>query len=318
MRLEWTPHWQDPTIAIAAPEERRAHMTAPIGFVGLGAMGAPMAGRLLAAGRSMVVHNRSEAAVRRLEDQGAIRADTPAAVAQHAPVVFTMLPTEQAVVDVVLGDEGIHAGARAGHVVVDLSTVSPQTVHAIAASLAGAGVAVVDAPVSGGQQGAVDGSLSIMVGGDNDDVERVRPLLEVLGTLVLHVGKSGSGQTVKAANQVLVAAIIQGLSEAITLLDASGADTATALQAIRGGLAGNRLLDLNAAALLARDFTPGGRAHLHRKDLGIALAIGRERTVYMPVTAAIDQLFTALEAQGLADLDHSALLKLAETMSGRA
>ena len=288
-----------------------------VGFIGLGAMGLPMARRLIEAGHELIVHNRSQEAVQQLQDVGAQSARSPADVASRSNVVLTMLPTEEAVVEVVLGEDGsVRHGTPAPQVLVDLSTVSPATVRLLADGLRPAGTAVVDAPVSGGVAGAVEGSLSVMVGGEQAIVDRVRPLLEVFGSAMFHVGPSGAGQIVKAANQVLVASIIQGLSEAIVLLDSAGTDTVEGLEAISRGLGANRLLDLKKAALLTRDFTPGGRAALHRKDLAIALAIGRDHEVFLPVTAVIEQLYTALAAQGFGDLDHTALLGLADLLAG--
>ena len=290
-------------------------MAERLGFIGLGAMGAPMALRLVDAGHDVVVHNRSSAAVRRLEEAGAEPAGSAADVAAHASVVFTMLPTEAAVIEVVVwAGASIRQARPVPNVVVDLSTVSPATVAILADGL-GSGTAVVDAPVSGGVAGAIEGRLSIMDGGDATVIERMRPIREIFGP-TMHVGPSGAGQTVKAANQVLVASIIQGLSEAIVLLDAAGADTPAALEAISRGLGGNRVLDVKRASLLARDFTPSGRAELHRKDLGIALALGRDHQVFLPVTALIEQLYTSLAAQGRSDLDHTALLSLADQFSG--
>lgn len=292
-------------------------MSGTLGFVGLGAMGLPMARRLLGAGHDVTVHNRSEPPILRLEAHGATRADTPADVAARSDVIFTMLPTEEALLDVALGSDGLHAGARPRQVLVDSSTVSPATVSAVAAGLAAHDVAMVDAPVSGGVQGAIDGTLSVMVGGFDESVDRVLPFLKVFGSAVVHVGHLGAGQTVKAANQILVAGIIQALSEAIVLLDATGTDAVAGLEAISHGLGANRLLDLKKASLLARDFEPGGRAELHRKDLRIALDIGRRHRVYLPLAAAVDQLFTALAARGMGERDHTALLGLQDEFSGR-
>jgi 2-hydroxy-3-oxopropionate reductase len=287
-----------------------------VGFVGLGAMGLPMARRLLQAGHALTVYNRSRSPVQVLAEEGAREARSAEEVAAASEVVFTMLPSEAAVLEVTLGEASVVTASPPAAVLVDCSTVSPSTVTKMVVGLIAHGTQVVDAPVSGGVLGAEAGSLAIMAGGSPGTVGRVWPLLETLGSTVVHVGPSGAGQTVKAANQVVVASILQGLSEAIVLLDAAGADTSAALDAIGGGLGASRVLEHKKASLLARDFTPSGRAELHHKDLGIALAIARAHDVSLPVTALVDQFFAALAAQGRSGWDHSALLALADQMSG--
>lgn len=289
-----------------------------VGFIGLGAMGLPMARRLLQGGWDLTVHNRSPDAVRALVAEGARAAGSPAEVATYTDVVVTMLPTEAAVEEVALGEAGVVAAMTPAALLVDCSTVSPSAVLRIGHELADYGTEAVDAPVSGGVPGAEAGTLSVMVGASDTAFAQIRPLLTAFGSTIIHVGGQGAGQTAKAANQIVVAGILQALSEAIVLLDATGVDTAAALEAIQGGLGGNRVLELKKATLLARDFTPSGRAELHHKDLGIALAIARHHDVSLPVTALIDQFFAALAAQGLATLDQSALLALADRLSGRA
>jgi 2-hydroxy-3-oxopropionate reductase len=198
-----------------------------------------------------------------------------------------------------------------------MSTIAPETSVAVAERAKELGVQVLDAPVSGGEPGAIEGSLSIMVGGDAETFERARPILEHLGKTIVHVGEHGAGQTVKAANQLLVAGIIGLVSEAIVLLEASGVDGERGLEVLAGGLAGNRILDRKAAAMLAREFEPGFRIDLHHKDMGIALATARSAGVSLPVTGVVAQLMASARAMGHGSLDHSALLNVIEQLSGR-
>jgi 2-hydroxy-3-oxopropionate reductase len=236
-------------------------------------------------------------------------------VAGQAGLVITMLPGPAEVRAVTTGEDGVLTGARPGTLVVDMSTSSPALARELAKRARSGGVGVLDAPVSGGPEGAEAGTLSIMVGGERADVERARPVLEVLGATVVHVGGHGAGQVVKACNQVVVALIIQAVSEALVLGAKAGADPAAVLRVLSGGLAANRLLELRAAKLLERDFRPGGRVRYHHKDLGIALATARELGVALPATALVDQLFAALEARGQGDQDHLALLTLIEELA---
>ena len=242
---------------------------------------------------------------------------TCAAVAD-ADVVITMLPDSPDVEQVVLGPEGVLAHARPGTLLIDMSTIRPRTARAVASAAADRGVRPLDAPVSGGEQGAIEGSLSIMVGGAAADAEAARPVLDVLGSTVVHVGPAGAGQTVKAANQLVVAGVIQLVAEAIVLLEAAGVDAGAGLRVLAGGLAGSTVLDRRAASMLARSFTPGFRVDLHHKDLGIMLEAAREAGAVVPVGALLAQLMAALRAQGDGGLDHTALLRLAERMAGRA
>jgi 2-hydroxy-3-oxopropionate reductase len=289
-----------------------------IGFIGLGIMGGPMAANLVRAGFEVVGYNRSRAAVDKLVALGGHAADSVAEAARGAGVVITMLPDSPDVEAVALGENGIIDTAQPGQLYLDMSTISPQTAVAVAQAAAAKGILALDAPVSGGEQGAVDGSLSIMCGGDADSIEEARPVLHVLGTTIVHVGPNGSGQIVKAANQLVVAGTIELVAEAIVLLEASGVDAAAGLSVLAGGLAGNRILDRKAASMLARDFTPGFRVDLHHKDLRIGLAIADRANVVLPVGAIVGQLMSALRAQGDGALDHTALLGLVERLSGRA
>lgn len=288
-----------------------------VGFIGLGIMGGPMAANLVRAGFDVVGYNRSRPKVDHLVEQGARPAAGVAEAAGQADVVITMLPDSPDVERVALGDDGVLAHVPQGALYIDCSTIRPDTSRAVAEAAEDRGVRVLDAPVSGGEAGAVEGSLSIMVGGSAADVEAARDVLDVVGGTVVHVGPHGAGQTVKAANQLIVAGTIELVAEAIVFLEAYGVDTESAVQVLAGGLAGNRILDKKAQGMLAREFTPGFRAELHHKDLGIVTAAAREAGVTTPIGALAAQLMAALNAQGDGALDHSALLKLVEQLSGR-
>ncbi|MCT2583405.1 2-hydroxy-3-oxopropionate reductase [Actinophytocola gossypii] len=288
-----------------------------IAFIGLGIMGLPMATNLVRAGHEVAGYNRGEAKRARFADAGGTAAGSVAEAVRGAEVVITMLPDSPDVEEVVLGPDGVLESAGAGALLVDMSTIAPATARTVAELAAETGVRAVDAPVSGGEQGAIDGTLSIMVGGEPADVEAARPLLEVLGGTVVHVGPSGSGQTVKAANQLVVAGTIQLVAEALTLLDAQGVELRSAVEVLSGGLAGSAILDRKAPGMLARRFAPGFRVDLHHKDLGIVLDSAREAGVVIPLGGAVAQLMAALRAQGDGHLDHSALLLGVERLSGK-
>jgi 2-hydroxy-3-oxopropionate reductase len=288
-----------------------------IAFIGLGIMGAPMAGHLIDAGHDVVGHNRSRPAVDALVARGGRAASSVADAVRDAEVVITMVPDSPDVEDVALGDEGIYAAAKPGLLHIDCSTIRPDVARALAAAGNERGIRVVDAPVSGGEAGAKEGTLSIMVGGAAEDVEAARPYLDVVGGTVVHVGPAGAGQTVKAANQLIVAGNIQLLAEALVFLEAHGVDTAAATEVLGGGLAGSTVLQRKAAGMRAREFAPGFRIDLHHKDLGIVTAAAREAGVTIPLGAHVAQLVGALRAMGHGDLDHSALLLLVERLSGR-
>lgn len=288
-----------------------------VGFIGLGVMGRPMAVNLLRAGHDLVVYNRSAAAVKALVEYGARPADGPAAVAAATDTVITCLPDSPDVEAVMLGDGGVVSAARSEALLIDMSTVSPDTARRLYAAAREQSLRFLDAPVSGGEAGAVNGTLSIMVGGEAAHFNAAKQLLEVLGSTVVHVGPAGSGQLVKAANQLLVAGTIELVSEAIVLLEAHGVDMEPAVQVLAGGLAGNAILERKAAGMLARDFKPGFRIDLHHKDLGITMATARDAGVALPLTATVAQLLVALRALGRGSLDHTALLTLIEDLSGR-
>jgi 2-hydroxy-3-oxopropionate reductase len=284
-----------------------------VGFVGLGVMGRPMARNLLAAGADLVVHNRSRDAQDALVAAGAAGAESAAEVAARAEVVITMLADDQAVRSV-LG--GLLPAARPGSLIIDMSTVSPALSRALAVAAAKRDVRMLDAPVSGGDAGARDGTLSIMVGGDAADLERARPVLEVLGASIVHCGPSGAGQVVKACNQVLVAVTIGGISEALVLGTKLGVDPPVILDVLSRGLAANRLMELRRDNFLGHAFTPGFRVDLHHKDLDIALASGGQVNVPLPLTAGTQQLLRQLRAAGRGGDDHTAILSAVEAQAG--
>jgi 2-hydroxy-3-oxopropionate reductase len=288
-----------------------------VAFIGLGIMGAPMAGHLIDAGYQVVGYNRSRPKLDRLVEKGARPADSAADAVRDADVAITMVPDSPDVEAVTLGEDGIYAAAKPGLLHVDCSTIRPDVARQVAEAGARRGIRVVDAPVSGGEAGAKEGSLSIMVGGAEEDVAAAMPYLNVMGKTVVHVGPAGAGQTVKAANQLIVAGNIQLVAEALVFLEAHGVDTEAATEVLAGGLAGSAVLARKAANMRAREFAPGFRIELHHKDLGIVTAAAREAGVAIPLGAAVAQLVGALRAQGHGGLDHSALLLLVEQLSGR-
>jgi 2-hydroxy-3-oxopropionate reductase len=288
-----------------------------VGFIGLGIMGGPMAGHLIAAGHQVAGFSLGDEWGPRLRAAGGrVAADVADAVAD-VDVVITMLPNHPEVEAVVLGEKGVLASARAGALLIDMSTIRPESSIAIAKAAAERGIRVLDAPVSGGEAGAKQASLSIMVGGTDADFADALPVLEKLGKTIAHVGPHGAGQTVKAANQLVVAGTYALVAEAIVLLEASGVDAKAGMDVLAGGLAASRILDLKRESMLARQFTPGFRIDLHHKDMGIATAAARSADVALPVTGLIAQLMAAARSMGFGSLDHSALLKVIEALSGR-
>jgi 2-hydroxy-3-oxopropionate reductase len=288
-----------------------------IAFIGLGIMGGPMAGHLVRAGHTVRGVNRSPAPVAKLVAAGGQATASVAEAVRDADLVITMVPDSPDVEGVALGEDGIYAHARPGTVHIDMSSIRPDVAVGLAAAGREAGIRVLDAPVSGGEAGALEAKLSIMVGGEQADFDEVRPVLETLGTTVVLVGPAGSGQTVKAANQLIVAGHYQLLAESITFLRAYGVDTQAALEVLAGGLAGSTVLDRKGASMLAGEFQPGFRIDLHHKDMGIVTAAAREKGVALPLGALTAQLVGALRAQGDGGLDHSALLRGVERLSGR-
>lgn len=288
-----------------------------IAFIGLGIMGSPMAQNLVRAGHTVTGYTRTASTAEPLVTAGGTAAATLADAVRDAEIIITMLPDSPDVDAVVGGTDGILTHARSGAVIVDMSTIKPAVSAELATRAAAQGLTMLDAPVSGGEAGAVEGTLSIMVGGDAAAFERVRPVLEVMGTTIVHVGDSGAGQTVKAANQLIVAGNIQLLAEALVLLEAHGLDTERAISVLGGGLAGSTVIQRKAAGMRERRFAPGFRVDLHHKDLGIVLEAARTTGTAIPLGSAVADLMSALRAQGDGDLDHSALLRGVERMSGR-
>ncbi len=287
-----------------------------IGFVGLGIMGRPMAKNLMDSGYELVVHNRSREKAESLAADGPAEvADSPREVAERCSVVITMLPGPSEVERVVAGEDGLLAGAEEGSLIVDMSTSSPTLAKDLARRAGERGIGMLDAPVSGGDVGAIGGTLSIMAGGSEEDFGRARPLFGVMGKTVTHTGPSGTGQVVKACNQVVVALAIEAVSEALVLGSKAGVDPATILGVLSGGLAGNRVMEVKRKNFLGHDFEPGGKVDFHRKDMGIALLAAREYGVVLPAAAMVDQMFGVLCAKERGGWDHSALLTLIEDLS---
>jgi 2-hydroxy-3-oxopropionate reductase len=281
-----------------------------VGFIGLGVMGGPMAGNLLEAGVPLTVHSRSRPPVDRLAARGAATAGSGAEVARATHVVITMLPDTPDVETVLLGPGGVLEGARAGSLVVDMSTIDPIATRRFAEALADRDVAMLDAPVSGGEKGAIEGTLSIMVGGEAEALERARPLLEILGSTIVHVGPSGAGQLCKACNQLVVGATIEAVAEALALAARAGVDPAKVREALLGGFASSRILDVHGQRMLDRAFEPGFRSRLHRKDAEIVVSTAAELGLPLPSFAVVAERFRELVDAGGGDLDHSALFTL--------
>ncbi len=278
-----------------------------IGFIGLGIMGKPMASNLLVAGFDVTVHSRSAGPVEELVGAGATRAQDSAAVAAASDIAITMLPDTTDVEEVLTGPGGVIEGTRAGSLVIDMSSIDPEPTRAMAAAFAARDVAMLDAPVSGGEKGAIDAALSIMVGGDDAAFDRARPVFEALGKNIVHVGPSGAGQVCKACNQLVVAATIEAVAEALLLAERSGVDAAKVREALLGGFAGSKILEVHGQRMLDRAFDPGFRIRLHRKDARIVEAAAAATATPIPsFTAVTEQLQQAVDA-GDGDRDHSAL-----------
>jgi 2-hydroxy-3-oxopropionate reductase len=292
-------------------------MAEKVGFIGLGIMGKPMAKNLMEAGYELVLYNRTlEKAEELAEDGAAEVAANPREVAENSEIIVTMLPDSPDVRNVVAGEDGVLEGIREGVLVVDMSTISPVVTEELAAGIRERGASMLDAPVSGGDVGAIEGTLSIMVGGEEEDFERARPLFEVMGNTVTHVGPTGAGQVTKAANQIVVALTIEAVSEALVLGSKGGVAPEKILEVLSGGLAGNKVMEVKREKFLARDFEPGGKVEFHRKDLRIALEAGREYGVALPVTALVCQMFEALLVRERSGWDHAALLTFVEDLAG--
>jgi 2-hydroxy-3-oxopropionate reductase len=286
-----------------------------VGFIGLGIMGKPMAHNLLRSGYALVVHNRSRSAVEELVEAGAWAAHSPAEIGRQSGLVITMLPDGPDVEQVALGPDGLIHGLAPGAIWVDMSTIAPAVAIRAAAALREKGVLCLDSPVSGGELGAIDATLSIMVGGEAEVFNQARPVLEALGQTITHCGPSGAGQTVKACNQIMVALHIAGMAEALVLGAKAGVDPSVLLQVLGGGLAQSRLMDARGPKVIRGDFAPGFKARLHFKDLNITLQAGAELGVPLPVAGLVRELFSALLAAGRGEWDHAALITVLEDLA---
>lgn len=287
-------------------------MSDSVGFIGLGIMGRPMALHLLDAGFPLAVHSRSPGPVDELARAGARPCATPAEVATASDVVITMLPDTPDVEVVLLGENGVRSGVEHGSLVIDMSTIDPLATRRFADAFAGIDVGMVDAPVSGGERGAVDATLSIMAGGTVDDVARATPVLRAMGSTIVHIGSSGAGQVAKACNQLVVASTIQAVAEALALADRAGVDPRRVREALLGGFADSKILEVHGQRMLDRAFSPGFRARLHLKDAGIVLSTAGQVGSAVPAFEVVAQALRKLVENGGGELDHSALYTLAQ------
>jgi len=288
-----------------------------IAFIGLGIMGSPMAVHLQEAGYDVVGYNLHVERTKPLVEAGGTAATSTAEAVKGADVVAIMVPDSPDVRAVCEGEDGVFANAAPGTLVIDFSSIRPDVSAALAAAAEKQGLRMLDAPVSGGEAGAKQAVLSIMVGGAEDDFADAKPILDVVGRTVVHVGPSGAGQTVKAANQLIVASNIQVLAEALVFLEAYGVDTTAAMDVLGGGLAGSKVLEQKRGNMLDRSFEPGFRIDLHHKDMGIVVSAAREAGVVLPLGAVVAQLMASARGNGDGGLDHSALLRGVERLSGR-
>ena len=286
-----------------------------LGFIGLGIMGTPMAAHLIKAGHKLFVHTRSKVPADLLS-AGATSCASATEVAQHADIIFMMLPDTPDVEKVLFGDKGVCAGLSKGKTVVDMSSISPMDTKLFAQKINAMGADYLDAPVSGGEVGAKAASLTIMVGGPEAVFERVKPLFELMGKNITLVGGNGDGQTCKVANQIIVALNIAAVGEALLFASKAGADPAKVRQALMGGFASSRILEVHGERMIKRTFNPGFRIGLHQKDLSLALSGARALGVALPQTAGAAQLMQVCSANGMQDLDHSALVRALELMAG--
>ena len=294
-------------------------MSSPIiGFIGLGIMGKPMTRNLLKAGYSLVVHNRSRAAVDEISKEGAQVAANSQEVAARSEVIITMLPDSPDVELAYTGEKGVFTGLKSGSLLIDMSSISPIIARKLAVEAEKRTCDMLDAPVSGGQAGAISGSLSIMIGGKTSAVQRAMPIFEKLGKNIVHVGDAGAGQITKAANQMVVGATIAIVSEALVLAAKAGVDPVKVRQALLGGFAHSKVLEAHGQKMLDRNFKPGFRIRLHEKDLKIALATGSEFGVPLMVTGVVGQMMTATKGMGNGDIDHAGLVQFVEELAKHA
>ena len=291
-------------------------MTVKIGFIGLGIMGRPMAINLRKAGHSLWVHGRRPVTMDVLVEAGATACATPWDVAANAEIIFLMVSDTPDVEALILGEKGLIHRTRPGQVIVDMSTISPAATRHVAAELENRGIEMLDAPVSGGETGAINATLSIMVGGKQKTFERVKPLFQCLGKNIVHVGDSGAGQVAKACNQIVAAVTIEAVSEALTFARKSGVDPARVREALMGGFANSKILEVHGQRMLDHDFKPGFKVKLHHKDLRIVIDNAHQLGLALPATALVAQHLNALMGSGDGELDSAAVVKIVEKMSG--
>jgi 2-hydroxy-3-oxopropionate reductase len=290
-------------------------MISHIGFIGLGLMGRPMTKNLLKAGYHLTVHDINREAIEEVVRLGAKEASSPKEIAESVDAIILSLPGDSEVEEVVLGKDGILDGGRPSSVLVDMSTISPLTAKRMAQALQKQGMEMLDAPVSGGQEGAREASLTIMVGGKPEIFERMEPVLQKLGKNVTYIGGHGAGQVAKAANQIIVGLTIEAVAEGLVFAAKSGVDPEKVRKALLGGYAQSRVLELHGQRMTNRNFVPGGKVRSHKKDIEIVMAVAREIGVYLPGTALLSHFWNALAGQGGLDWDHSSLIKVLEMMS---
>ena len=288
---------------------------ANIGFIGLGIMGKPMAGHLLAAGHTVHVYDLMAEPVQELASKGAVSCSSCQEIARKSDITFIIVPDTPDVEAVLFGKDGVADGVRSGSIVVDMSSISPIATKEFAKKLDAMGVEMLDAPVSGGQVGAEKATLSIMVGGKPEVFNQVKPYFEIMGKNIIHIGGNGDGQTCKVANQIVVGSTIEAVSEALLFASKAGADPAKVREALLGGFAQSRILDLHGERMIKRTFAPGFRIRHQQKDLNLALQGARSLGLSLPSTAVVQELFNAVAAQGGSDLDHSALVLALETLA---
>jgi len=286
-----------------------------IGFIGVGIMGKPMARNLINAGYQLVVHDVNRGAVKELVHDGAGEAFSPKEASESADAIITMLPDDHIVEHVVTGKDGAVEGMNKGAILIDMSTISPTTARSIAEKLEIKGMEMIDAPVSGGDIGAIEGTLSVMVGGRKEIFDRVLPVLQEMGKNISYVGDHGAGQVAKASNQIIVGLTIEAVAEALIFAKKSGVDPENVRNALLGGFAHSRVLELHGQRMLERNFEPGGKVRLHKKDTEIVMSVAKELGMYLPGTSLISHLWNAVAAQGGLDWDHSSMLKVLELMS---
>lgn len=287
-----------------------------VGFIGLGIMGKPMSKNLLKAGYELVICDINKAAVDEVTAAGATAAGTPKEVAEQTEIIVTMLPNSPHVKQVVLGKNGIIEGAKAGSIVVDMSSIAPLVSREIAERLANKGIEMLDAPVSGGEPKAIDGTLSVMCGGKQQVFDKCLPVIKAMAASVVLTGDIGAGNVTKLANQIIVALNIAAMSEALVLATKAGVEPELVYKAIRGGLAGSTVLDAKAPLVMDRRFNPGFRINLHIKDLNNVLETSHEVGVPLPLTAAVMEMMQALKVDNMGDADHGALIRYYEKMAG--